>query len=208
MTIHHPPRRGSAKLSGRPLSPPRDMSLGSPANGRGPTSEVRGKCLNSLAQAASTSHAPSRPARRATTRRARIPRTAQVGQQGHHKSRCNRRSEVLLPQSSGRGAQQIIRYESLDHIWRQNGLTIQPGHMELQVIASGTDKSASAERLRGKRAHGAVLATTVRTELIDHMSLVPHVLRELVVIDEEHHFRYVYRRRVLPRTVAVAGSSA
>ena len=27
-------------------------------------------------------------------------------------------------------------------MWRRNGLTIQPGRMELQVIASDTDKSA------------------------------------------------------------------
>jgi PAS domain S-box-containing protein len=40
----------------------------------------------------------------------------------------------------------------LDHIWRQNGLTLQPGRRELQVIASETDKTAFASRLSGEQA--------------------------------------------------------
>jgi PAS domain-containing protein len=39
----------------------------------------------------------------------------------------------------------------LHHIWRRNGLTIQPG-MKLQVIASKTDKTSLTQRLSGERA--------------------------------------------------------
>ena len=37
-------------------------------------------------------------------------------------------------------------------MWRRNGLTLQLGRMELQVIASDTDKSAFPRRLSGERA--------------------------------------------------------